>query len=240
MIKAAIEKILELAKPITFNVDGKDFSTQSLNPVLEPQPKGLGVSNLTSVVEYIIANMDKLKFPLLVQIKSPTDVYVESPLFGNFLQRNMYLGANFSPPAFQFGNYMDVETFIISLQSKFVPTEDRDIILRLVGNIQDENVRKYGDDGISQTVTAKTGIAKVGEVIVPSPVILKPYRTFTEVDQPESKFIFRMRKGHDTPEMALFEADGGAWRNVAMHNIRDFLEDQLLELVNDNKIVLLS
>lgn len=239
MIKAAIEKILELKKETIVAVGGKNYSTQKLNPVLEPQPADLNVSNLTSVLDYIKANIDKLKFPILVQIESPTVVEIKSPLFGNFLQRNTYLQASYRPPEFRFGSYMDVETFIISLQSKFVPNEDRDIILRLVGNIQDENVKKFGDDGISQTVTAKTGIAKVREVLVPSPVILKPYRTFTEVDQPESKFIFRMKKGHETPEMALFEADGGAWENVAMHNVRDFLEDQL-ELFTDGKIVLLS
>ena len=55
---------------------------------------------------------------------------------------------------------------------------------------------------------------------------LKPYRTFTEVEQPESDFIFRM-KDMGSVCCALFEADGGAWRNVAMHNIKAYLQEQL-------------
>ena len=59
---------------------------------------------------------------------------------------------------------------------------------------------------------------------MPNPAVLKPYRTFVEVEQPESKFVFRMQTG---PEMALFEADGGAWRIQAMKNIKEYLEKEL-------------
>ncbi len=48
-----------------------------------------------------------------------------------------------------------------------------------------------------------------------------------EVEQPESKFVFRMRKGVDGPEAALFEADGGAWKIEAMKRIKEYLEGQL-------------
>jgi hypothetical protein len=75
-------------------------------------------------------------------------------------------------------------------------------------------------------VTVKTGIAKIEDVFVPNPVVLAPYRTFPEIAQPESKFIFRMQTG---PTAALFEADGGAWRNEAMGRIKAWLEEQLAE-----------
>ena len=64
------------------------------------------------------------------------------------------------------------------------------------------------------------------EMVVPNPVLLKPYRTFIEVQQPESAFIFRMQDG---PRAALFEADGGAWRIEAMENIRAYLAKELKE-----------
>ncbi|KHO31340.1 hypothetical protein OR63_10900, partial [Clostridium tetani] len=81
-----------------------------------------------------------------------------------------------------------------------------------------------GDDGVSQAATIKTGVASVNEVKVPNPVVLAPFRTFPEIEQPESKFIFRMQSG---PRAALFEADGGAWRNEAMIKIKAYLEEQL-------------
>ncbi|OSA97223.1 hypothetical protein B2H85_16310, partial [Clostridium botulinum] len=64
-------------------------------------------------------------------------------------------------------------------------------------------------------------------------VALAPYRTFPEVQQPTSKFIFRMQQG---PKAAIFEADGGAWRNQAMQSIKAYLQEELKEIQNINII----
>lgn len=64
--------------------------------------------------------------------------------------------------------------------------------------------------------------------MIPSPVTLKPYRTFTEVEQPESQFVFRMKEDkYDGVQCALFEADGGAWKLGAMEYIKEYLEREL-------------
>lgn len=66
--------------------------------------------------------------------------------------------------------------------------------------------------------------------IVPNPVKLKPYRTFLEVDQPVSEFIFRMKQDkYDGVLCALFEADGGAWKMEATERIKKYLESELKE-----------
>lgn len=145
----------------------------------------------------------------------------------NDSDRETYVTAHAFQPQFRFGYFYDTESFIILLQSCFVQNEDALRIFKLVGNIKDSVIRTYGDDGITQSVTAKVGIAQVEEVPVPNPVKLAPYRTFVEVEQPESKFVFRMRKGEDGPEAALFEADGGAWKIEAMQRIKIFLEEKL-------------
>ena len=62
---------------------------------------------------------------------------------------------------------------------------------------------------------------------VPNPVTLKPYRTFLEVDQPASDFIFRMKEYSGSIGCALFEADGGAWKMEAMQNMEAYLQDEL-------------
>ncbi len=87
---------------------------------------------------------------------------------------------------------------------------------------------KYGDDGVTQKATIKQGIASKTEAIVPNPVKLRPYRTFIEVEQPVSEFIFRM-KDNQGIHCALFEADGGAWKNAAMKNVKDYLESALAD-----------
>jgi hypothetical protein len=98
-----------------------------------------------------------------------------------------------------------------------------------VGNIKEENVRQTGDDGVTQTVTAKSGIARVEDVSVPNPVHLAPFRTFREVSQPLSPFVLRMKQGREggLPTVALFEADGGKWKLDAIQFIRDYLAGKI-------------
>ena len=86
---------------------------------------------------------------------------------------------------------------------------------------------QYSDDGVTQKATIKTGLASKGAAIVPNPVTLKPYRTFLEVDQPASDFIFRMKEYSGSIGCALFEADGGAWKIEAMQNIKTYLQKEL-------------
>lgn len=115
-----------------------------------------------------------------------------------------------------------------------VDAQDRAKLLALVGNVKDSSVRTVGDDGITQTTTVKTGVATVADVMVPNPVTLSPYRTFAEVEQPASNFVFRMRSGNDEPAAALFEADGGAWRIEAIANIRQWLELHLADALGSD------
>ena len=60
------------------------------------------------------------------------------------------------------------------------------------------------DDGVGQTVTAKSGVTRTTKVDVKNPWMLAPFRTFPEVAQPESPFILRMDKDS---QCALFEGD---------------------------------
>jgi hypothetical protein len=65
------------------------------------------------------------------------------------------------------------------------------------------------------------------EVSIQNPVWLKPFRTFTEVDQPASPFVVRIREDCGSIDVALFEADGGSWRNDARYLIKEFLNFQI-------------
>ena len=64
--------------------------------------------------------------------------------------------------------------------------------------------------------------------LVPSPCVLRPYRTFVEVMQPASSFIFRLEQGREqTVNAAIIEADGGAWKLDAVSNIIVYLAKEL-------------
>ena len=47
-------------------------------------------------------------------------------------------------------------------------------LLALTANVVDESVKTYGDDGVSQQATVKSGVTSVASVKVPNPVTLKP------------------------------------------------------------------
>ena len=87
------------------------------------------------------------------------------------------------------------------MQTAFEQTKETAIILTVAGNVENKTIANYGDDGTSQKATISKGIAGKEDVIVPNPVILRPYRTFLEVEQPESKFIFRIKEGRDGTPM---------------------------------------
>jgi hypothetical protein len=226
-------------------IDGRTYTTNKVslvNPPLEPEPKKLEVSTLTSLVDYVTKNPDSLKQEdLIVHIESPTKVSLLSKLFGDNKQRCVHLVADIGNAGwsiwFVFGRYFDAELFNVWLQSCCVdPITGEDekakatskgLMLSFVGNIRESAIKETGDDGISQSVTVKTGIARVGDVVLPNPIVLCPYRTFNEVEQPSSHFVFRARTG---PEFALFEADNGAWKHKAIKSIKEFLEREVPNL----------
>lgn len=225
MIKEALQYLVELKRETLVEVNAQNYSTVNLHHVKQPSPASINITSLTGLVDYIKSNDVHVGSRLLIHVVSPTQVRVYSTIKPD-ANRDCYISCEAQIPKIHFDTFMDSENFNIMVQSCFEDDEERNIVLKVVGNIKEENVRTTGDDGISQTVTAKVGIAKVDEVVVPNPVLLTPYRTFTEVTQPFSKFIFRMKDG---PLCALFEADGGAWKNEAMLNIKGFLQKELEE-----------
>lgn len=232
MIQKALEYLVGLGKVEVFEVDGQKYSSKNIARVTLPKAAKLETTTLTSIVDYIRSNFDgKGKTNLLIQVESPNTVSLRSEL-RNDAEREIFVLSEALLPTIQFDRFVDSERFNIMLQSSFVENEDRAVILRVVGNIKDETVRTTGDDGVSQAVTIKTGVAAAQNVLVPNPVILAPFRTFPEVEQPESKFIFRMKTGHDGPECGLFIADGGAWRNEAMESIKAYFRMNLEDMPN--------
>lgn len=245
MIKEAIEKILSLSKhtaPIqTVEVNGEIYTSSELSQVRRPTIGSIGVHNLSGIVEYLQSNFDR-KLPVIIHVISPEEVRVLTDLNGD-LKRSTLITATALLPTIKFGAYYDIESFNILLQSCFVPASsdnplnDREAVLRIVGNVKDETVQTFGDNGISQQVTAKTGVATVENVPVPNPVHLKPYRTFVEIEQPLSAFVLRMKDG---PSAALFEADGGAWKVVAIAAIKSYFHDLLSSRVEAGEVVIVG
>ncbi len=228
MIKEALEYIVGLKTPVITEIDGNTYSDKPLNRIsYVPYAKTIGMKTLTSLVEYIKANIDSMSERMIVHVISPTEVHLYSSLDAD-RKREYLVEVNAELPDFRFGSFIDHENFVIALQSKFVPNEDRNLVLKFAGTVEDGTVAEYGDDGVTQKATIKTGVASKADAVVPNPVNLIPYRTFLEVQQPASDFIFRMKSSCGV-QCAIFEADGGAWKNEAMSRIKNYLALELSE-----------
>lgn len=236
----AVQEIRDLAQQAagkTVVVGGKAYSTVELYDPRrkDPEPETLVVHTLSGLADYIESNRDELDLEQCVlHVVDPTTVELRSRLQGTFQQRLTYVQAKANPlvgaagQAFGFGNWMSHESLVIALQALFAEEGQREEVLSVVGNITDENVREQADDGVTQKVTAKAGVTLATEVDLPNPVQLAPYRTFPDVEQPVSPFILRARKREGVGvQLALFEADGGAWRVEAIQRVADWLGEDL-------------
>lgn len=231
MIKEALQYIVGMSAPSIREIGGHTYSDKPLTYIAHnPKASSVEMTTLSSLVEYIKADIDTMREKMIVHVTSPTCVELYSQLDDD-RKREYLVEVKAQVPEFRYGNYMDHESFLIALQSKFIPNDDRELLLKFAGTVENGTLAQYGDDGVTQKATVKTGIASKGDVIVPNPVKLRPFRTFIEVEQPESSFVFRMREGANGEiACAIFEADGGAWKNTAMKNIKEYLQFELADL----------
>lgn len=226
----AIQKILDLAPLEQVEIDGRVYSDKALKPIIPPVVSEIRLNTLTGVKDYLTDNPDGLILgDLIIHVADQNTVTLVSMLADRWAQRHNYLLTKHEPKGFRFGDYLNIESFIIAMQTYFVQDENTAQIIKLCGNLKQETGVTYSDDGISQEVQARAGIARIENVVLPNPIKLAPYRTFLEVDQPASNFVFRLKKGDDGPKATLFEADGGIWSLEAIKRVRDWLRVNLPE-----------
>ncbi|MCM1055615.1 MAG: hypothetical protein NC394_08855 [Bacteroides sp.] len=231
MIKAAIEKILSLAAPNAVYVDNYTYTDKHLELLAPPHVSELTFSTLKGFADII--RKERENFPdLTVSVGADCACAFTEPVADD-MKREFPYRAEADIPEIGFGRYMPYENMMIALKSKFVPTDELKELVKLLGTITEENRTAVSDDGFTQSVNVKQGIALIGNKAVNPIVRLKPFRTFVEVDQPESEFLVRLRQGG---EVALFEADGGAWKLEARHGTAELLR----ELLSDTDVLVIE
>ena len=231
MIKEALQYIVGLGEAKEHAIHGDTYSDKELYRIDKyiPMARAIEMNTLTSLVDYIKANIDTMAAKMIIQVVSPEEVRLFSQL-NEQRKREDIVVAKAVTPTFGYERFIDHESFCINVQAKFIddPQTDKALLLKFAGTVEQGSVAEYGDDGVTQKATVRQGIASKTDAVVPNPVKLRPYRTFIEIEQPVSEFIFRMRDERGIT-CALFEADGGAWKNVATSKIKDYLQFELRE-----------
>lgn len=194
-------------------------------------PTTMECRSLSSIVDAFNANIHK-GFDVTVQVVGPTEVVLVSPCVGEERQRFVWARATADVPIFPFDKFLDVLPFIVLGQTTIIESDARTRVLQYVAKMTNGVAETIEDDGVKQIVTTRKGAAETPASTFQNPVSLQPYRTFSEITQPESNFVLRVETQGNDPENlqgrpGLFLADGGAWRIKAMADIAAFLRQQL-------------
>jgi len=241
MDKETIEKVEQMTKDsYLVEVDGRQYTAANLHPVMyNPKPSALTVHNLRGFCGFINNDIDKLikGKPFLIVVNNHKSVDLVSEVDADDKKRTVLVSARINEELkeFPFGRFLSQEEFAITFRSLFKQRkgDDFEYVLsyasKLVGGTQIEG----DDDGITQKVGVKRGLSgTLKEKVELKPIVkLSPYRTFREVEQPESEFLLRVRlTNDDVPTVALFEADGGAWVNDATENIVKYIQSSVTDI----------
>lgn len=235
---SAVKEIADLsraaeARLVTEEGTERVFSTRPLHTLPLPERRReesvdvIQLSTLHGLVDYLGIQRDGLDPEThFVHVVSPTAVRIVGSLLGQgeTNQRHEYLAAKVSTDPFPFGRDTPREEAQILLQTRFRRTEDLDRAIRIIGNLATEEGVTQEDDGMTQRVAARMGVARLSQVSVENPFMLAPFRTFPEVEAPDSPFVIRLSKhGHEVA-VRIIEADGGAWKIEAVLRIREWIE----------------
>ena len=233
-----IQKVVDLAPPTTIVVEDADgvkrtYSDKELFEVKPsplgprlPEPAKVSVSTLEGFISLIIeVGIEDIK-------ESKDDYYIhvidhenvgffckEADEHGRRLELIHATPVKFDK--YPFAKWLDQEQFIVSVSAMFAQTDDKDYVLRIASCLTQEAGSVSEDDGFSQRVTIKQGMKQLEQAILRPQVQLAPFRTFPDVGQPVSPFVFR---ANDNKELALFEADGGKWKIDAIGIISRYLK----------------
>lgn len=239
-----VKAITDNVKVEKFVVEDRDgvkrtYSTKSLNEV-KPEPPPMLPKVSVYTLEGLAALIDQAKLDDLdksdyfLQVIGHASVGLFAKESDEEGRRQLLISA--SPVEFEqfkFGQWLDQESFVIAVAAKFAPTVDKDYVLKLASTLTDEDVMTSEDNGFNQKATVKAGVKVAENVTIKPQVDLAPFRTFPELGQPISSFVFRCRKSPLGPQLMLIEADGGKWKIDAI----SMIETKLKEIVKDIDIV---
>ncbi len=220
----AVQAIKDSVQVAQIEVDGLRYVSRAVQlPPMEPLPDTLKIHTLTGVAEFC-NTFDRSKIAH-VHIESASSVKVWGPLEGRHRNRPCYLAASlFAERSFPFGRPLPQEDFIVGIQSGFVESENRAKFLRVAGNVTEDGSVKSSDDGVSQALAIRSGVSLDASLEFQNPVYLAPFRTFPEIPQPVSPYLFRVGKG---PTLALHETHETEWQLTAIKAIAEFLSKRI-------------
>jgi hypothetical protein len=253
MLAKMIDKIVSLKETKIFEINGQTYADASLTriPPHVDRPDCISVSGLDSICKLIRTELEKVGTTIMVQVKSNDTVEVMTTYLSDFSRNTLYRAKADAPglrTGFRGREVALIElrslcipnegtAYLLDLRSLCIPNEGTAYLLDLLSRMTNENSVSTNDNGVTQTVEARQGVALNAVVEIKPRVMLRPFRTFLEVEQPESEFLLRV----DPDEgIGFFEADGGIWKLEAKKNIADYFLKNMGDLIDAGKVVVMQ
>lgn len=244
MLKEFIEHIQKTTQPLIQTIDpdvdsGSTFAITNdgkvveLRPIID-YPETLCLHSLDALVKMVNTEASNMATPLYITVPNHLTVicYAQPDPVARFHRQEFYEVNATDVPGWGESVKMGFEEAQIALRTRFQETPDTLYAMKLLSDISCGAKVVYNDSGVATTVTTQKGVSlQTNEQIRPI-VTLKPYRTFQEVEQPDSTFLIRVSERGIT----FTEADGGMWKLRARETVKAFLEDKLANLVESGSV----
>ena len=240
MLKEFIEHIQKTTQPLITTVNGSTFRITSDGDVEQIlptifHPDTLPLSSLDALVTLVKTEATERDTPLYIAIPDHMTVrcFGQPGDENERCFRQVYYEAHATDvPGWEQKTTLGFEEAQIALRTRFQETPDTLYAMKLVSDISLGAKVIYNDNGIATTITTQKGVAlQTNEQIRPL-VKLRPYRTFQEVEQPESIFLIRV----SDRGISFIEADGGMWKLSARQTIKKYLEERLEQEVSEGSV----
>lgn len=239
MLKEFIDHIQKTTQPIVTTVDGITFAVNADGEVNEirptvDHPDTFPLHSLDAMVKLVRTEASKEETPLYITVPDHLTVRCfGQPRPDARCFRQVYYEANAADvPGWGNKVQLGFEEAQIAMRTRFQETPDTIYAMKLLSDICCGAKVVYNDNGIATTVTTQKGVALQSNEQIRPIITLKPYRTFQEVEQPESIFLIRVNERGIT----FTEADGGMWKLAARKTVKEFLEKELSDLVESGSV----
>ena len=126
LTREALKYMVELGGAEVININGENYTDKQVyrvNQALRADP--VKMSTLTSLLDYLKADVDTMPEKMIVQVESPTCVRALSRLDMDRKREELAV-TRAELPDFDYGRYMGKEKFILTvdLKNKYEPSEE--------------------------------------------------------------------------------------------------------------------
>jgi len=239
VLKEFIEHIQETTQPLIREVGGSTFAisatgrAEEIRPTID-HPDTLTLNSLDALVKLVKTEAAHMEKSLYITVPDHLTVrcFGQSNADRRYFRQLYYEATATDVPGWDENVQLGFEEAQIALRTRFQETPDTVYAMKLLSDICCGAKVVYNDNGIATTVTTQKGVALQSNAQVRPIITLKPYRTFQEVEQPQSIFLIRVNERG----ISFTEADGGMWKLKARETIKAFLEERLADLVESGAV----